>query len=147
MFDIAWSELLIVGIVALIVVGPKDLPILLRKLGQFMSVIRRQAAEFRTQFDDAMREAELDQIRKDMEKVSTDLSSTVDEATRSVQSEMDSARREFESATAEPAPMPAPEPVKLSPIAAAAAAAGTTQAAAAEPAQPTHAPAGDKVGA
>jgi sec-independent protein translocase protein TatB len=146
MFDIAWSELLIVGIVALIVVGPKDLPILLRKLGQFMSVIRRQAAEFRTQFDDAMREAELDQIRKDMEKVSTDLSSTVDEATRSVQSEMDSARREFESATAEPEPAPAPEPVKLSPIAAAAAAAGTSQATA-EPAQPAPVPAGDKVGA
>lgn len=146
MFDIAWSELLIVGIVALIVVGPKDLPVLLRKLGQFMSVIRRQAAEFRTQFDDAMREAELDQIRKDMEKVSTDLSSTVDDATRSVQSEMDSARREFESATAEPAPAPAPEPVKLSPIAAAAAAAGAPELA--HEATPASAPApGDKVGA
>ena len=146
MFDIAWSELLIVGIVALIVVGPKDLPILLRKLGQFMSVIRRQAAEFRTQFDDAMREAELDQIRKDMEKVSTDLSSTVDEATRSVQSEMDSARREFETATAEPAPAPAPEPVKLSPIAAAAAAAGAPEPA--RDAASASAPApGDKVGA
>lgn len=146
MFDIAWSELLIVGIVALIVVGPKDLPVLLRKLGQFMSVIRRQAAEFRTQFDDAMREAELDQIRKDMEKVSTDLSSTVDEATRSVQSEMDSARREFETATSEPVSSPAPEPVKLSPIAAAAAAAGAPEPA--HEATPAPAPApGDKVGA
>jgi sec-independent protein translocase protein TatB len=63
MFDITSSKLLILAIVALIVVGPKDLPILLRTVGKYLGVIRRQAAEFRQQFDEAMREAELDHLK------------------------------------------------------------------------------------
>ena len=57
MFDITSSKLLILAIVALIVVGPKDLPILLRTIGKYLGIIRRHAAEFRGQFDEAMREA------------------------------------------------------------------------------------------
>jgi sec-independent protein translocase protein TatB len=60
-------ELLIAAIVALIVVGPKDLPILLRKLGQFMAKVRSMAAEFRASFDEMARQSELDELRKEVE--------------------------------------------------------------------------------
>ena len=64
MFDIGGGELLVIGIVALVVIGPKELPALLRTVGNAMGKVRRMAAEFRGQFDDAMREAELDQAKK-----------------------------------------------------------------------------------
>jgi sec-independent protein translocase protein TatB len=67
MFDISWSELLLIGIVALIVIGPKELPGALRTLGQWMAKIRRMASEFQGQFQEAMREAEIDQLKKDMD--------------------------------------------------------------------------------
>ena len=66
MFDIAWSEFLIVAVVALVVVGPKDLPGLLRNVGRMVATVRRMAGEFQTQFNDAMREAELDELRKEV---------------------------------------------------------------------------------
>ena len=67
MFDIGWSELLLIGIVALIAIGPKELPGALRTLGQWMGKVRRMAAEFQGQFQEAMREAEIDQLKKDMD--------------------------------------------------------------------------------
>jgi len=60
-------ELLIAAVVALIVVGPKDLPILLRRLGQFMAKVRGMAAEFRASFDEMARQSELDDLRKEVE--------------------------------------------------------------------------------
>jgi len=60
-------ELLIAAIVALIVVGPKDLPVLLRKFGQFMAKLRGMAAEFRASFDEMARQSELDELRKEVE--------------------------------------------------------------------------------
>ena len=60
-------EFLIAGVVALIVVGPKDLPMLLRKLGQFMARVRSMAAEFRASFDEMARQSELDDLRKEVE--------------------------------------------------------------------------------
>ncbi|MDB5443219.1 MAG: sec-independent protein secretion pathway component TatB [Phenylobacterium sp.] len=60
-------ELLIAAIVALIVVGPKDLPVLLRRLGQFMAKLRGMAAEFRASFDEMARQSELDELRKEVE--------------------------------------------------------------------------------
>jgi sec-independent protein translocase protein TatB len=69
MFDISWSELLLIGIVALIVIGPKELPGALRTLGQWMAKIRRMASEFQGQFQEAMREAEIDQLKKDMDEM------------------------------------------------------------------------------
>ncbi|GLK75854.1 hypothetical protein GCM10008171_11080 [Methylopila jiangsuensis] len=66
MFDIAWSEFLIVAVVALVVVGPRDLPGLLRNVGRMVATVRRMAGEFQTQFNDAMREAELDELRKEV---------------------------------------------------------------------------------
>jgi sec-independent protein translocase protein TatB len=69
MFDIGWSELLIIGIVALIVIGPKELPGALRTLGQWMGKIRRMASEFQGQFQEAMREAEFADLKKEMDDV------------------------------------------------------------------------------
>ena len=64
MFDIGWGELLVIGIVALVVIGPKELPGVLRTLGQGMAKIRRMASEFQGQFQEAMREAEMQDIKK-----------------------------------------------------------------------------------
>ncbi len=89
MFDIGWSELLIIGVMALIVVGPKDLPVLLRTIGRYVGIIRKQAAEFRAQFDEALRETELDQIRKDVAGIKQDVANTVHEATRQVEKDLD----------------------------------------------------------
>src|SRR5689334_18689740 len=67
MFDIGWGELLLIGIVALIAIGPKELPGALRTLGQWMAKIRRMASEFQNQFHDAIREAELADLKKDVD--------------------------------------------------------------------------------
>ena len=61
------GEFLIVAVVALIFVGPKDLPVLLRKLGQLMAKVRAMAAEFRASFDEMARQSELDELRKEVE--------------------------------------------------------------------------------
>src|ERR1700742_2965788 len=60
-------EFLIAAVVALIVVGPKDLPVLLRKFGAFMAKVRSMAAEFRASFDEMARQSELDELRKEVE--------------------------------------------------------------------------------
>ena len=64
-------DFLIVGAVALIVVGPKDLPVLMRRVGQFMARIRAMAAEFRASFDELARQSELDELRKEVEALRT----------------------------------------------------------------------------
>jgi sec-independent protein translocase protein TatB len=68
MFDIGWSELLVIGIVAIVVVGPKELPRVLRTFGQYAGKLKRTAAEFRRQFDEAMVESELEDMRKSFER-------------------------------------------------------------------------------
>jgi sec-independent protein translocase protein TatB len=60
-------EFLLAAVVALIVVGPKDLPVLMRKFGQFMGKLRSMAAEFRASFDEMARQSELDDLRKEVE--------------------------------------------------------------------------------
>jgi len=69
MFDIGWSELLLIGIVALIAIGPKELPGALRTLGQWMGKVRRMASEFQSQFNEAMREAELADLKKEVDEM------------------------------------------------------------------------------
>lgn len=65
--DIGGSELLVIAAVALIVVGPKDLPILMRKIGQFIGKMRGMANEFRASFDEMARQSELDELRKEVQ--------------------------------------------------------------------------------
>ena len=81
MFDLDFSKLIVVGIVALAVIPPKDLPRVMRTVGQAVGKMRRMAAEFQNQFMDAMREADLESVRKELDalnekaKVETELAS------------------------------------------------------------------------
>ena len=65
--EVGASELIVIAAVALIVVGPKDLPVLMRKLGAFMTKMRGLASEFRASFDEMARQSELDDLRKEVE--------------------------------------------------------------------------------
>jgi len=64
-------DFLIVGVIALIVVGPKDLPVLMRKAGRFVAHMRGMAAEFRASFDEMARQSELDELRREVEALRT----------------------------------------------------------------------------
>ena len=69
MFDIGWSELVVIGVVALIAIGPKELPGVLRTVGQYMGKVRRMASEFQGQFNEAMREAEMADLKKQVDEM------------------------------------------------------------------------------
>jgi len=69
MLDISWTEFLLIGVVALIVIGPKELPAVLRTLGQWTRKVRSMAADFQNQFQEAMREAEMADLKKDIDDI------------------------------------------------------------------------------
>jgi sec-independent protein translocase protein TatB len=69
MFDIGWSEFALIAVVALIAIGPKELPGVLRTVGQWMGKARKMAAEFQGQFQEAMREAEMADLKKSFDEV------------------------------------------------------------------------------
>jgi sec-independent protein translocase protein TatB len=69
MFDIGWSEMAVIMLVALVVIGPKDLPRLARNLGQWVAKGRAMAREFQRSLEDMAREAELDDVKREIEKV------------------------------------------------------------------------------
>ena len=75
MLDMSWGEIMVIGAVALIVIGPKDLPKALRTVGQMTGKLRRMAAEFQGQFNEAMREAELDDVKRQLQGVNDSVSS------------------------------------------------------------------------
>jgi|SRR6516165_1355447 sec-independent protein translocase protein TatB len=105
MFDIGWGELVVIGIVALIAIGPKELPTVLRTLGQYMGKVRRMAAEFQGQFQEAMREAEMAELKKQAE----DLKNSVSELTKF--DPMASTQKDIERAFETPELEKAGEPV------------------------------------
>lgn len=127
MFDIGWTEMLVIAIVMIVVVGPKDLPRMLRTFGKATSKMRSMAGEFRKQFDEALKEAELEDVKtlasdmrklnpaadirkalNPMEKAAADLKAGVDAA-------MKPTAKPDESATpAAATPVPA-EPLKAGP--------------------------------
>ena len=69
MFDIGWTELVIIAVVAIVVIGPKDLPRAMRFVGQWTGKMKRMAREFQGQFNEALRESELDTVKKDIEAI------------------------------------------------------------------------------
>src|SRR5581483_2956962 len=75
MFDISWGEFLLIGIVALIVIGPKELPAVLRTVGQWVTKLRRMASEFQGQFQEAIREAEMADLKKEVDEMTAKASS------------------------------------------------------------------------
>lgn len=82
--SLGFNELLILGVLALVVIGPKDLPLMLRKLGRWTAKLRGMAQEFRTGFDELARQAELDELKKEVEALrrTTNLNSLGNEITK-----------------------------------------------------------------
>jgi sec-independent protein translocase protein TatB len=105
MFDIGWGELLLIGIVALIAIGPKELPGALRTLGQWMGKVRRMAGEFQNQFHEAMREAELADLKKEVDEMAAKATSYTDfDPVADVRKEIEGAVGELPSLDANPPP-------------------------------------------
>ena len=127
MFDIGWSEILLIGVVALIAIGPKELPGALRTVGQWTGKIRRMAAEFQDQFREAMREAEMSDIKKD-----------IDEATRNIGTGLDPF--DFNDATDWKPADPAAAPTAPTPPSADAPPVPPAEAAGVQPADPATVP-------
>jgi sec-independent protein translocase protein TatB len=137
MLDIGWSELLVIAVVMIVVVGPKDLPKMLRAFGKATAKLRATASEFRTHFDEAMREAELDEVKKTIDGVKQyDPRKTVTDIFEPVRTAGDDLRNSLNNASPKPdetpaVPMDSPldlsemkeEEVKAAPVAQQAAAA------------------------
>ena len=70
MLDIGWTEMLVIAVVAIVVIGPKDLPKAMRAVGQWLGAARRVARDFRDSVDDMVRESELDELRRETEQMS-----------------------------------------------------------------------------
>jgi len=102
MFDIGWSELVVIAVVALIAIGPKELPAVLRTVGQYMGKIRRMASEFQGQFHEAMREAEMADIKKSVDEM-TDVAKGFSDF-----DPLASVKKEVDSFTADPLGTPTP---------------------------------------
>ena len=152
MFDIGWGELLVIGIVALVAIGPKELPGALRTLGQWMGKLRRMASEFQNQFQEAMREAEMADLKKQVDDLTSQAQSYTNfDPIGDVRKEFESAQQQIEGAitatppadaastpaATEPAAPPAVEPAATPPVEAATApSSGASAGAAPEPA--TH---------
>src|SRR5882724_10106826 len=105
MFDIGWSELVVIAVVALIAIGPKELPAVLRTVGSYMGKIRRMAGEFQNQFQEAMREAEMADLKKSVDEMT---SAARFDPIDSVRKEFESAGRDFEAALEDKPASPAP---------------------------------------
>jgi sec-independent protein translocase protein TatB len=110
MFEIGWGELLIIGIVALIAIGPKELPTVFRTLGQWTNKLRRMASDFQSQFQEAMREAELAELKKQVDDMTSQAQSYASfDPVAEVRRELDSTQQQIESAMADkPAPTTSP---------------------------------------
>src|SRR3954471_13644099 len=106
MFDISWGKLVIIGVVALLVIGPKELPMVLRTVGQWMSKIRRMASEYQGQFQDAMREAEMADIKKQFDETTSTLQSTFD--TTDIKNELEKMIQDPAATSTPPADAAAP---------------------------------------
>jgi len=69
MFDFAWTEIALIGVVALVAIGPKDLPVAIKTVAAFIKKARRMAAEFQTHVDDLVREADLHEVRNQINQI------------------------------------------------------------------------------
>ena len=114
MFDIGWSELLVIGVVALIAIGPKELPGVLRMVGQWMGKMRRMASEFQGQFQEAMREAEVADIKKSVDDITNTASSVTNfDPLGDISKQFETAIDDKPATTQSAAPAASPEPAPL----------------------------------
>lgn len=120
MFDLSWGELLIIGMVALIAIGPKELPGVLRGVGHWIGKVRRMASDFQDQFREAMREAEVADLKRQFDEASAS-------ATSAFSNPLETAHKEVEAAlgsepkasdvTAEPTALSTADPGAIEPSA------------------------------
>ncbi|KGF70261.1 hypothetical protein LL06_06435 [Hoeflea sp. BAL378] len=111
MFDIGWPELLVIAIVLIIVVGPKDLPPMLRAFGRTTKKLRGMANEFRGQFDEALREAELDDVKKTLDDArKLNPMQTIRDAVNPLKDSAKSIRSDLEKSVNAPPAAPAWQP-------------------------------------
>ena len=122
MFDISWTEFLLIGVVALVFIGPKELPAVMRTLGQYTRKIRGMAAEFQNQFQEAMREAEVADLKKQVDDMAHDIKSydplkSAREDVENIGKDLDKdfAKKPLELMTGTEQNTPAPNPATTSP--------------------------------
>jgi sec-independent protein translocase protein TatB len=113
MFDISWTEFLLIGIVALIVIGPKELPGVLRTLGQWTRKVRSMAADFQNQFHEAMREAEMADLKKQVDDLAQDFTNidplkSVRDDVAAIGKDLEKSGKDIEQSLQAPAAEPAP---------------------------------------
>jgi sec-independent protein translocase protein TatB len=107
MFDLGWGKIIIIAVIALVVIGPKELPAVLRTVGQWMGKIRRMAAEFQGQFQEAMREAEMADLKKSIDSIT--------EATRGIGDPLGTVTKNIESVFADKPATPATPSASVTP--------------------------------
>jgi len=114
MFDFSWSEILLIGVVALVVIGPKDLPRVMRTVGQWMGRARSVAREFQFHVDQMIRDSELDEVRKTMNAaVNTDLGTAVGnfvDPAREIEKSLSAPELHGETPASRPTPNAAEDP-------------------------------------
>ena len=91
---------MVVAAVAIVVVGPKDLPVLLRTVGRYFGMVKRQADEFRNQFDEALRDSEFSELKKEFEEAGREAENSI----RDLQSGLHEDMRDVERGLDETAP-------------------------------------------
>lgn len=110
MFDMGWSELLLVAVLAIVFVGPKDLPKLMRTLGQYMGKMRAMAREFQNSFEDLARETELEELRKQVAEMRDSAMKPLTDLDHKM-----NMQDAIKAAETEPAPAPIPEGTSATP--------------------------------
>ena len=105
MFDISWSEFLLIGVVALIVIGPKELPAVMRTMGQWTRKVRSMASDFQNQFQEAMREAEMTDLKKQVDDMAQEVTNF--DPLKSVRDNVESVGEDVKRSLG-PTPEPAP---------------------------------------
>jgi sec-independent protein translocase protein TatB len=114
MFDISWTEFVLIGVVALVVIGPKELPAVMRTMGQWTRKVRGMAADFQNQFQEAMREAEMADLKKQVDDMAHDIKNY--DPLKDVRSDVEAAGKDIErslTSTPESTPLPAAEPAAV----------------------------------
>lgn len=134
MFDLAWSEIALIGVVALVVIGPKDLPGAIRGVAQMLGKARRMAGEFQTHVDEMVREAKLDEVKREIdsfrntvqnevykaanvEELKRDIVDPLKDTMRDVQTGFTQAGADVKAAMSDTAPAATPaEPAPATPV-------------------------------
>jgi sec-independent protein translocase protein TatB len=115
MFDISWTEFLLIGVVALVVIGPKELPGVMRTMGQWTRKVRGMAAEFQNQFQEAMREAEMADLKKQVDDMARDVKDI--DPLKGVRDDIESVGKDVERSLGSTPEQAAAEPAAGEPVA------------------------------